>query len=376
MPVAKPKKKKTTVRRRKLTGIKGAPLDSFVKCKDYFHFEVERRELVSLVKDWVRKEFDKDDAKAILANPEYNLYMFAFHGATIHWLNNGLEFDEKYVEYRDRLRPHFENLIESGNKIIAEKKGDEPESDKKVVRLNPKQLMQNKFNATLAVDLDDLEEQWIDGQETTIDLYEAFNKHGLKPAFVPFATSIVQFWLDEYSDAYNKKCEQAVEAHAHVKRSELKRRIKACEDMMQDLDRIVQAGKAQRKTRAPKPKTADKQIATLKYQKENRDLKVVSINPASIIGAARLLVLNTKTRTLTEYVTDRRDGFEIRGTTLQGFDFERSRTKTLRKPDEFIPIALKKTVRQFDKLFNELTTKETQPTGRINVDCVLLRADK
>ena len=75
-------------------------------------------------------------------------------------------------------------------------------------------------------------------------------------------------------------------------------------------------------------------------------------------------------------MTDRRDGFEIRGTTLQGFDFERSRTKTLRKPDEFIPIALKKTVRQFDKLFNELTTKETQPTGRINVDCVLLRADK
>ena len=146
--------------------------------------------------------------------------------------------------------------------------------------------------------------------------------------------------------------------------------------MLTDLDRIVQAGKAQRKTRAPKPKTADKQIATLKYQKEDRDLKVVSINPATIIGAGRLLVLNTKTRTLTEYVTDRRDGFEIKGTTLQGFDFDKGRTKTLRKPQEFIPIALKKTVRQFDKLFEALTTKETKPTGRINADCILLRADK
>ena len=114
----------------------------------------------------------------------------------------------------------------------------------------------------------------------------------------------------------------------------------------------------------------------MKYQKEDRDLKVVSINPATIIGAGRLLVLNTKTRTLTEYVTDRRDGFEIKGTTLQGFDFDKGRIKTLRKPQEFIPIALKKTVRQFDKLFEALTTKETKPTGRINADCILLRADK
>lgn len=374
MAVVKPKKK--TVRRRKLTGIKGAPMDSFVKCKDYFHFEVERKEIVALVKDYVRKDFSKDDAKSILANPEYTLYMFAFHAATIHWMNNGLEFEGKYAEYRDKCRPYFEGLIDRGNQIIEDKKGDPEETKTPVVRLNPKQLMQNKFNATLAVELDDLEEDWISGKKSTIDLYARFKKHDLKPAFVPFARQIVEFWLLEYSDAYDKKCEQAMEAHEHVKRTELKRRIKVCLDMLADLDRIVQAGKAQRKTRAPKPKTADKQIATLKYQKEDRDLKVVSINPATIIGAGRLLVLNTKTRTLTEYVTDRRDGFEIKGTTLQGFDFDKGRTKTLRKPQEFIPIALKKTVRQFDKLFEALTTKETKPTGRINADCILLRADK
>lgn len=369
--------KKKTVRlpRRVLTGAAAAPTDSFGKCKEYFHFEVDNKETSNLVKEYIKKEFSKDDAKAILANPEYNFHMFSHWAATIFWLNQGLEWEERYFPYRDKVRAHYENLIEPGKKILKEKVEVVEDKSATVIRLTPQQLLWQKVAKTVMVDIDELEDQWIDGQTTTIDLYQLFKKHDLKPAAVPQVRSTLEGWYNDYFDSYNKKCEQAVEGYSHIKRTEQKRRLDAIKAMLADLDRIVQAGKATRKTRAPKPRTADKQIAQLKYKKEDTELKIVSINPTQIIGAMRLIVINAKYRTVTEYISQRTNGFEIKGTTLVGFDEEKSRTKTMRKPQDFIPIC-SKTIRQFDKAFTALSTKEVKPTGRINTDCVLVKVDK
>lgn len=362
--------------RRPKTGLAAAPQDSFDKCKFYFHYEIEPKQVSGLVKDWIKKEFSKDDCAAILANPEYQFTMYSHWAATIHWINEGLEWVEKYLAYRDGIHSHYKKLIEPGKKILAERKKEvTPDDGVVVVRLTPQQLMARKVNDTIMSDIDDLEDAWIENKVEVIDLYSLFKKHDLKPAAVPMVRKRIQGWLDDYFGAYNKKDEQLVEGFEHVKRTELKRRVKACEDMIADLDRIVQAGKATRKPRVKKPQAADKQVAQLKYKKEDADLKVVSINPTTIINAVRLIVLNVKYRTVTEYITDRREGFTIKGTTLQGFDAEQSRTKTIRKPDEFLPIC-QKTVRQFNKAFVELTTKESKPNGRINAECILLKVDK
>jgi hypothetical protein len=276
--------------------------------------------------------------------------------------------------FKNKIRAHYEALIEPGNEILKSKIADEEEKSN-VIRLTPQQLMARKINETIMADIDELEDAWIEGKKETIDVYALFKKHDLKPMAVPQVRGRIEGWLEEYSGAYNKTDEQLVEGFSHIARPELKRRVKACEDMIADLDRIVQAGKATRKPRVKKAKAADKQIAQLKYQKEDASLKIVSINPITIIGATRLIVINSKYRTVTEYITERREGFEIKGTTLVGFDLEQSRTKTMRKPEEFLPMC-HKTIRQFDKAFNALTTKESKPTGRINTDCVLMKVDK
>jgi hypothetical protein len=327
-----------------------------------------------MVKEYIKREFSKEDAKAILANPEYQFTMYSHWAATIFWMNEGLEFDEKTMVFKNKIRKHYEQLIEPGKVILSQKKAVEEEKTT-VIRLTPQQLMARKINETIMTDIDELEDAWIQGKKETIDVYALFKKHDLKPMAVPQVRKRIESWLEEYSGAYNKVDEQLVEGYSHIARTELKRRVKACEDMISDLDRIVQAGKATRKPRVKKPKSVDKQIADLKYQKEDAGMKIVSVNPVTVIGASRLIVINTKYRSVTEYITNRREGFEIKGTTLQGIDFDQSRTKTMRKPDEFIPFC-HKTIRQFGKAFDALTTKESKPTGRLNTDCVLLKVDK
>ena len=84
-------------------------------------------------------------------------------------------------------------------------------------------------------------------------------------------------------------------------------------------------------------------------------------------------LFNTKTRVITEYVTNSAKGFEVSGTTLKNIDTSSSRSTRLRKPDAFLPIILKKTANQINKEWQSLTTKTTVPNGRINKDTVLLR---
>ena len=375
MPIPKARKKPVRLPRRKIAGAEAAPLDKgFRACADYFHLDVDKKQLSEITKGYVKQEFSKEDSKAILANPEYHFTMYTHWAAAIWWQNKELDFGEQQG-YKNKLRNHYEKLIEPGLKILAEKKKNtEQEAAKKVIRLTPQQLMARKVAETIMADLDELEDAWIMGEKKSIDVYALFKKYELKSFAVPTVKERVEGWKIDYGDAYEKTCEQAVEAFSHVKRPELKRRLKCIDEMLSDLQRVVVAGKANRKPRVKKARAADKQVKDLKYMKEDKDLKIVSVNPMAIVGSMRLLVVNSKYRTITEYICARREGFEIKGTTLQHWDVDQSRTKTMRKPDEFIPIC-QKTIRQFGKAFEALTTKETKPTGRLNADCVLLKVD-
>ena len=186
---------------------------------------------------------------------------------------------------------------------------------------------------------------------------------------------VVEGWLLDYEDAYHKRCEQAVEGYSHIKKPELNRRIKECQAMLEDLDRIKAAKKATHKVRVPKAPSLEKQISKLKYKKEDNDFKIVSINPAQLLGKSRLLCFNTKTRKLIDYVCESPDGFIISGTTIKNISGE-SRAWTLRKPMDILPSALSSTPKQFETLVKQITTKPSTPNGRINEDTILLRVLK
>lgn len=95
-----------------------------------------------------------------------------------------------------------------------------------------------------------------------------------------------------------------------------------------------------------------------------------SIEPASFIGRANLLVFNTKNRALAIYVEQNVAGLHMEGTTIKNFDPELSYSKTLRKPHEQLSMFIDSDDPRYEMLKIKATAKPL--TGRINGHCMLL----
>ena len=366
------KTKKKVIRARARTGLAGIPVDKgFNAVKDYFHLQVDKKDCVSQVKTWVKKNFPQP-SKYILANPEYHFSM-THHAATAFWYNNDLykNNDADGNTAKDFLNNLFDKmipLIEKGKVIYEEK-----QKANNVVSISPAVKLMRKINNTIMQELLDLEDKWIDGDDATINIYDRFKYHGLTNTAISHVKPMIEGWLLDYEDAYHKRCEQAVEGYSHLKRSTLNHRIKVCKAMLEDLERIRSATKATRNVKVKRPKSVDKQVARVQYKKEDNDYKIVSINPIQIPTKTRLYAFNTKSKMVTEYVTESVNGFEISGSTIKNISKGLSRTICLRKPLDFLPIVLQKTPKQIDAAWQTLKTKTKVPNGRINKDTILLR---
>jgi len=371
MPMVK--RKKAKVRARARTGLNAAPLDKgFDAVKNYFQFEVDRKDLISTFKTYIKANVDHKNQKFALSHPDYKFYIFSHYCATAFWINGGLKLDERSSKYAEGLYKYVMELVESGKDIYFEKQAKLKDSAN-VVTLSPMQRLQNKISNTIMQDLLDLEDAWMEGEKAELDIYQEFKRHGLTGSAVAPVRQVIEGWLLDYEDAYHKRCNDAVEGYAHLKRPELNRRVKACKEMLADLDRLRSAAKATRATRVKQPKAADKQVARVQYKKEDTEFKLVSIPPIKLVGGTRLFVFNTKTRAITEYLTQDVKGFEISGTSIKNFDKVNSKTTRLRKPNEFLPIVQSKTPNQIANAWSGLTTKTTVPNGRLNKDTILLR---
>lgn len=286
----------------------------------------------------------------------------------IEMINNGWpELTEKLTNViRDKLL----SAEKEGSKIVKD-----ISSKPKAPVIPPSERTRRKLFETLYAEFDDIiVEGWFDEKyDQKFNLYSRFKGAGFKGnAIEPFRRMI----MPEYEcikDAYEKTCEQAVEAYSHVSKANKRKMLNMYDDMFKDMDKLKQSFRAQRLPRAIKRKTSDEQVTNLQYLNECEDSKLASINPVLIPGKAKLWVYNTKQRRLTEYVTTATDGFLVAGTSIKNHDEKLSKTATLRKPDDMLPIVLGKTEKQLEKFWKDITTKISSPNGRINKDCILMR---
>lgn len=352
----------------------------------WYYENYKHKDLIPYVWEWMKaNKYSKNDIQAaknagrladtttvgIIARMETMGAPYHNKAEAAYWISLP-GTSNTFYEARDWLTNRISEAIAYGKTVIVEKKAEE-DSKPVAVRKTPQELLREKVYNTVMEDVDTLEDEWIQGKKTTIDLYNLFLKYDLKGAAVEIVRKFIDGWHLDYYDAYHKKCEQAVEGYSHLKRPELKRRLKACDDMIADLDKLKARAKATRKVRTPKARSNDSQIKYLKFCKESREYKLLSINPLTVPGAMRLYTFNQKTRTLSEYVSYSTTGFEVKGTTLQKFDEGLSRSVRLRTPEDFLPIILGKTPKQIDNAWAKLTTKTAKPNGRINAETLLLR---
>lgn len=271
------------------------------------------------------------------------------------------------------VNQRLRDLVKEGEKIKLEKAKESP--PKPVI--SPQERTRKKVLETIWVDWDStIVEGWFTENFTQkFSAYNRFKGHGLKSNSINIFKGMLEVEYNNIKDAYDKTCEQCIEAYSHITKGNKKKILNQFEEVFADLEKLRTSFKATRTPRALKPKTSDKQVERLQYMKESIDDKLVSINPVLIPGSHKLYVYNTKQRRLFEYTTDSIRGFEVAGTTIKNFDAE-SRVTLLRKPEEILPLVLNKTEKQIEKVWSNITTKIGKPTGRINADCIIMRVFK
>ena len=196
------------------------------------------------------------------------------------------------------------------------------------------------------------------------------------------AQSYINKLIEYYEPKYNEIQEllsptpdkELAEAFSYLKKADIKRISKFYEDMFGGLNAFRTFKRNNRKPRKRKAITAAKLVEKLNYKKEDTDLNLVSIDPASIVGASTVWLFNTKTRKLGVLkAADDTKKLNVKGSTVIGFDPETSISKTIRKPNEVLPDFMKEGKIKLRTYLDDIRAVEVKMKGRINKDTLILR---
>ena len=245
---------------------------------------------------------------------------------------------------------------------------------KPAVKVPTIQDRMNEIMKTHILHFEELEDSLYEGKTVDPKAYEYLSGKSVPQAMLGKIQAVFERRYAEITEAKTTDDEDLKEAYSYMKAADYKRYDAFYTKLFDGIAQYGQVKKATKKAAVRKPPQKEKLIAKLKYAKNDTANKLVSINPVDIIGAQTLWVYDTKTRKLYVYVAEDQGGaLGVKGTSITGFDENKSTGKTLRKPEvqlkEFMS-AGKIALRTFLK---DIKAVEIKANGRINANQVLLR---
>lgn len=225
--------------------------------------------------------------------------------------------------------------------------------------------------------------------ENNIDQYGIFlcdNKKGrkvdiaawstgkqLKPAHAKMIKDFFEHVVEENEMALTGSDPDLKEGYSWLSKPNLRKYCDYTKGILDHMDTIIATNG--RKPRKKKKKTPEQQVQKLKFQEEDIELNIKSIDPRLIVGAKVLVVFNTKYKKVSIYYSNDNDGFSIKGTTVQNWDEKKSFTKTLRKPKSVVQ-SLKGNQKNVETKLESLKTKSSSVNGRLNDNTILIQTIK
>jgi hypothetical protein len=190
--------------------------------------------------------------------------------------------------------------------------------------------------------------------------------------------TIADVWkqkLNEFEEVLEGTDADLVEGYSHLNKNQIKQCVKFIEQVIADCGNYVQIKKVERKPRAKKAPSPEKLSAKFKYLKDFAELKLTSIAPAQLVGAAEAWLYDTKKRKLIHVMADTHMGtFSVKGSAIVGFDTVQTVQKTLRKPADQLKELLSGGKPAARKVFKDIKATETKYNGRGNENLIILRA--
>ena len=332
----------------------------------YYNYYYSQKDCKKYVIEWLQKnsKLTIDEVKAFNRAGDRLLPMTVCSLIMAH--RAGMPFRGRHIEF----------IIDSVQDVISKAEPEVLDAVATPEQIAYRPTIQDRLNEKTSEIIGELEGHYDDADQNV--------KTTFKPYDFLVANNVVQSQLGKYEDFYSRRKaelelaqsrtdEQVREGYSHYKAADFRRMTGWINDLLTAIEQYRGVKKATKKARVKKAPSKEKQVAKLKYAKEEKTLKIVSINPADIIGSAELWVYNFKTRKLGKYVAASYQTLGIKGTSIVGFDVDKSTSKTLRKPEEKLKEFAKAGKIQLRKFLDDIKATETKLNGRISTDVVLLR---
>ena len=416
---------KTAVRNKNLepiwTGWEQMTGEQFFKHKQssirYYYTTFKLADLLANVYGWMKEnDYSKEDIRAAKAASSGLITATA----AIHsrMLSNGMPDlnpeEQNYYEempglgdtvapVTDYIKERVRLAIQNGKINLALKKEQEPEQEvptgKPYIPTIQERISEQA--GTMSEEIDEWLESFLDNKKSFdpkgFDFKRHFTAKGVTQAH---ARKLKKFYDEQLADfralelmpttgQLNRMPEseadqwlQLKEAYSHFSKTDRKKYTSAINSVIEALDFIIEASKAQRKPRKAKPKSATKLVEKLKYCLKDDKFQLASIAAENIIGANELWVFNVKYRKLGKYVAKNIDntgqnregsGLSVKGASITGFDPQASIQKTLRKPIEQLKEFKTAGKVKLRKFIDDIPTTDTLLNGRCNNYTILLK---
>lgn len=351
----------------------------FHSAMQYYRMESSGKELKGKVIDWMGKNgYDKKTIASFKKTKDNRCGMTV--GAVAACLLRGMQSTRTdFNKGRDTatwLGAEIAKIIDEGKNDI-----DENATAVEAKPAGPVITIQERVRDAAMLMTDEIEKAYeafqTDPENFDPKAFKVLNLLKSQQAKAAHARIIKEFYAKDLAEleelASGSADEQLKEAYKHRSRKQIKNFITFLTEIRNACDMLMQEAKVNKKPRAKKPTDKTKLVAKLKFMKTNEPLKLVSVNPVDIIGAGELWVYNTKTRKLGKYVAAEFHELGVKGTSITGFDENKSICKTLRKPDEKLKefkAAGKIALRKF---LDEVNATDTKMNGRLNEETILLK---
>ena len=386
---AKPKKKVVRLTRR-VNGYALMPTDSWNKAKHFVHYEIESKDWLSKVQEYVKKHYDKKVVANINKLPDWKV------GSKSHWAVTAALI-EKAPElvpeaYSNGIVKWIGELAEEGAALAEVKKEEDAAAPKNIHVPSIQERI-----TELAQEACDAIEEWLDGFITDKKTFDPkgfdFAGHFARmKVSQAHARKIKGYYQKELDEAHLiqslptpgeiNRCKDPLEAdmlqqlregYSHLTKKDAATYLAALETLHGACSVVIDASNATRKPRAKKAPSKEKLIAKLQYKERDDVLQIVSVNPLEVLDSTEIWVYNTKTRKLGKYVAEEGQHMQVKGTALLFFDETKSVQKTLRKPDETLKEFKKTGKVKLRTFLEDIKTTDIKLTGRLNADTVILK---
>jgi hypothetical protein len=333
----------------------------------YYNYYYTVKNIRKNLNEWVKKcgIFSKEESKHF--DRVGDKYVPITACSLIMAYNSGMPLKDRHIEFltttvKSLISKHRDDTEEENVEVVTES----------VVRVSIQDRLAEKTSENIG-DLEGHFDNVIKNVKAEFKPHDFFVARNVPQAQLTKYEKVFENRKEELFAAQSNQDTQLVEAYKHYKAADFKRVIGWIDNLLAAIEQYRGVKQATKKARAKKVPSKQKLIAKLNYALENKELKIVSINPADIIGSTELWVYNSKTRKIGKYVAQEFKTLSVKGSSIENFDETKSVNKTIRKPEEKLKEFAKAGKVQLRKFLAEIKAVESRLNGRINADTLLLK---